>query len=114
MSAGKETGRLAPSVIAATCLAQASPPHYQQSRGGLGSRVGWSSCSFVKHAPEVCSVGGAALDRFKKRVAVSADGHGCVRWRELIKSCSALFRVVGLAGSPAPPFSATAVAEPSV
>ncbi len=36
--------------------------------------LGGLSGSFVKHAPQVCSVGGAALNRFKKRLAVSFVG----------------------------------------
>ncbi len=37
---------------------------------------------FVELASKDCRVSGAALDRLKKRLAVSADGHGCVRWQE--------------------------------
>ncbi len=47
--------------------------------------LGGLSCSFVKHAPQVSSVGGAALDCFEKQLAVSADGRGCVRWRESLE-----------------------------
>ncbi len=59
----------------AVCLLITSNPvvAWDPELGGL-------SGSFVKHAPQICSVGGAALDRFKKRLAVSADGHGCARW----------------------------------